>query len=502
MDTLTLRAAAGFLASDALRGRATGSEGGRIAASYLAAECRRLGFGPLAGGSYVQDLPLTQATIVPGGTSLRVTGPGVDTTFAQWDDFIPDVGTAATLHDFAGDLVYVGRAQDILFRRSDLPPLTGKVALLRGEFGGHGAAADTLYARGAVGVIQVVDDARRYRLYRQTRGPARLHLDDATVSHSFVPPLPTVLAGPRMTVTLYLPLTGVGSGSWNDAYLNGLAAGLPPPQDLPGWRAEVRIHTSADRVNASNVGCMLPGGDAEPAAGRAIVLTAHYDHLGVGLPDAQGDSIYNGFADNAAGVAMVLGIGEAFARERRAGRGLRHPLLLLFFTGEEHGLLGSDYFVTHPTWPLAGIAGVVNLDGNAPAARPRAWRLAGDEDDPLVAVVRAEAEREGWELTLAPPSPGSDYYPFVRRGVPAVFFVPGDGPFEGLTVTASDSLRATQWSRYHQPGDEYDETFSFEGLGRYAEFAAGVVRRLDAEDGTSVAEAAGAPRLSAGWSRP
>ena len=494
VDTLTLRAVAAFLSHDELRGRGTGSEGARIAASYLAAECRRLGVQPMGHSGFFQELPLTQATVVPEGTSIRITGPGVDTTFTYYEDFIPDVGTARTLGDFSGDLVYAGRAQDILFRRSDLPPLEGKVALLRGEFGGHGAAADTLYARGAVGVIQVVDDARRYRLYRQTRGPARLHLDDPDVRPSYVPPLPAVLAGPRMTVTLYLPLTGVGSGSWNDAYLNGLAAGLPPPQDLAGWRADVRVHTSPARVRASNVGCVLPGRNGI-AAGRPILLTAHYDHLGVGAPDSQGDSIYNGFADNAAGVAMVLGVGEAFARERRAGGGLDHPLVLLFFAGEEHGLLGSDYFVTHPAWPLDRLAGVVNLDGNAPAARPQAWRVAGDEGDPLVAAVRAEIAREGWSMTLAPPSPGSDYYPFVRRGVPAVFFVPGEGPFEGLSLTASDSLRAVLWGRYHQPDDEYDESFPFEGLARYAELAAAVVRRLDREDGAAVA-------VTAGWSRP
>ncbi|HEU5041954.1 MAG TPA: M28 family peptidase, partial [Gemmatimonadales bacterium] len=307
------------------------------------------------------------------------------------------------------------------------------------------------------------------------------------VAPSYIPPLPAMLAGPRMTVTLYLPLTGVGSGSWNDAYLNGLAAGLPPPQELPGWRADVRLHTSASRVRGSNVGCVLPA-PAEPApAGRAIVLTAHYDHLGVGVPGSDGDSVYNGFADNAAGVAMVLGIGEAFARERRRGGGLRHALVLLFFAGEEHGLLGSDYFVTHPAWPLARIAGVINLDGNAPAARPRAWRLAGEAGDPLAELVRAEAAREGWSVAVAPPSPGSDYYPFVRRGVPSVFFVPGDGPFEGLSLTASDSLRAMLWGRYHQPGDEYDDAFPFGGLARYAEFAAAVVRRLDRDDGAEVA---------------
>lgn len=493
VDTLSLRATASFLASDALQGRATGSAGGQAAAAYLAAECRRLGLSPVAGAGYAQELPLTQATIMPGGTTIRIVGPGVDTTFTHWDDFVPDVGTAATLRPFSGELAYVGRAQEILFRRSDLPPLEGKVALLRGEFGRDGEAADTLLARGAVGVIEVIDDARRFRLFRQTRGESRLYLDDPAVRSSFIPPLPAVLAGPRMTVTLYTPLTGVGSGSWNDAYLNGLAAGLPSPRALPGWRAEVRLATTTRSAQASNVACLLRG--RGPEARRAILVSAHYDHLGVGVPNAQGDSIYNGFSDNAAGVAMALGIGEAFVRERqgpgRSRRGLDHSLVLFFSTGEEHGLLGSDYFVTHPLWPLDRILGLVNLDANAPPAPPRSWRIAGADGSALVELVRQEAAREGWNATVAAPSAGSDYYPFVRHGVPAVFFVPGDGPYEGLSVTTSDSLRSVLWGRYHTPDDEWDERFPFEGLARYADFAIEVIRRMDAYRGSSSASRTG-----------
>jgi Zn-dependent M28 family amino/carboxypeptidase len=210
-----------------------------------------------------------------------------------------------------------------------------------------------------------------------------------------------------------------------------------------------------------------PAGHPRGTAGRAghqCRLPAHYDHLGVGIPDPAGDSIYNGFADNAAGVAMALGVGDAFARERRADRGLAHSLVLLFFTGEEQGLLGSDWFVAHPRWPLARIAGVINLDANAPAARPSSWRIAGEEGDPLVELVRRQTAERGWRLTLAQASPGSDYYPFARRGVPAVFFVPGDGPYEGLSLTASDSLRE-----------------------RCAELAAAVVWRLDRSDGGRMA---------------
>lgn len=178
-----------------------------------------------------QDLPLTQATIVPAATTIRLTGPGLDTTFVHWRDFIPDAGTEPTLRRCSDELAYVCRAQDILFRRSDLPQLEGRIALLRSEFGRSGEAADTLLARGAVSAIQVADDAHRYGLFRQTRGESRLYLSDSTVRSSLLPPFPAVLAGPHMTVTPYQPLTSVGSGSWNDAYLNGLAAGLPAPRE-------------------------------------------------------------------------------------------------------------------------------------------------------------------------------------------------------------------------------------------------------------------------------
>lgn len=477
VDTLTIREASRYLASDALAGRGTGTPGADAAAEYIATRCRELGLSPVSGNSYFQEIPLVSSRIDSAGTTIRIRGPGVDTTFVYWEEFIPDVGTDRTLRGFSGPLAYVGRASDILFRRSDLPPLEGAVALLRGEFGASGAAADTLFARGAVGVIEVIDDAKRYRLFRQTRGRSRLFTADSGVVSSFMAPLPTVLAGPRMTVTLYEGLTGVTHGSWNDAYLNGLASGLPEPRLLEGWRADVVTRRDAAPVTTRNVACLLRGRGAW--ADTALAITAHYDHLGTGTADLHGDSVYNGFSDNAVGVAMALGIGEAFAKARGGAGALRHSLLLLFTSGEEHGLLGADYYATHPTWPLARIAGLVNLDANAPGGRPTAWRVAGDDAQHVVQVVLREVKQRGWTASVAPPAPGSDYFAFLRRGVPAVFFVPSDGPYEGLSVTQSDSLRTTLWGRYHQPSDEWREDFPFAGLGRYADFTRDVLSALD-----------------------
>ena len=475
-DTVLMRQVSRALSADALLGRKSGTPGADSAAYLIAAACTAIGFRPVH-DRWLQPVPLLESTIDTGGTRIRVIGPGVDTVFFHHEEFIVDLGTRSTLRSFSGELAYVGRAHDILFRKSELPPLEGKVALMRGEFGYNVAAADTLAARGAVGVIEVVDDARRYRLFRQTRGATRLSVDDSSVVSSVIPALSAILAGPRMTVTLYQGLTGVSHGSWNDAYLNGLAAGLPSPQVIKGWRVEVTLATREATRASANVACLLPGRGL--AADSALVVTAHYDHLGIGPPDEQGDSTYNGFFDNATGVAMALAVGQWFSVERQAGRGLRHSLILLFPTGEEQGLLGADYFATHPLWPLERITALFNFDANAPPGPPVAWRVAGTEEGALVQAVVNSATQRGWTTTVAPAAPGSDYFPFLQRGVPAVFFVPSDGTYEGMSLTLSDSLRTGLWTRYHQPSDEYTADFGFSGLLRYADFMRDLLLRVD-----------------------
>jgi Zn-dependent M28 family amino/carboxypeptidase len=235
----------------------------------------------------------------------------------------------------------------------------------------------------------------------------------------------------------------------------------------------VRIDADAHPVSAHNVGCVLPGRDAT-LADTAIVFTAHYDHLGVTAPDATGDSIYNGFSDNAAGVAMLLAIADAAVRDG----GLGHSLLFLFLAGEEQGLLGSDFYVTRPAWPLDRVAGVINLDAGAPPARPWNWRIAGGDDSALGTLAVDVAMAMGGAATTSPPRPNSDYYPFWRLGVPAIFIVPGNAPYEGLSSDSSEALRE-RWDRYHQRSDEWAPDFPLEGLARYADYARRVGWALD-----------------------
>jgi Zn-dependent M28 family amino/carboxypeptidase len=219
-------------------------------------------------------------------------------------------------------------------------------------------------------------------------------------------------------------------------------------------------------VRAANIGAVLRGSD--PALrDEYIVYTAHYDHLGVSSPDASGDSVYNGFSDNAAGVAMLLAIAEAMSDDPPA-----RSVAFLFFTGEERGLLGSAYMASSPPMPLDNIAALINLDAGAPPAPPLNWRIAGGAGTALGQLAADVATTNGWTAVLSAPSPNSDYWPFLQRGVPSIFIIPGD-QWENVTTEQRDALRR-RWDRYHQAGDHWHAEFPFAGLARYAAYALAV----------------------------
>jgi hypothetical protein len=447
IDTLVLRQHTSFLAHDLLQGRGTGDPGAAIAAQYLAAQCRGLGLSPL-GDDFALPVPLEAAVVRRNETLLRIAQGADSTTFRPGEGFIVSGGLPGALAPFRGTPVYVGTAEEIRAAGDRLPDVRGRVAVTGGVL--RADLASLLARRGATGLLSLTPDLETYGLYRASRGNTLLVLADSAVESSFHPTIPVLILAPPVSPVLARAVQGGGT---------------------------VDVGLAFDRrpIEAWNVGCRVPGQDPR-LADTLIVLTAHYDHLGVSTPDEQGDSIYNGFSDDAAGVAMLLSIAQA-VRNQPSG-GLRHGLALLFFTGEERGLLGSDYFVARPPVPLGRIRAVVNLDAGAPPARPWNWRIAGGEGTPLGALAVDVAASRGWAATRSAATANSDYFPFARKGIPAVFLIPGTGPYEGLTADSSDALRR-RWDRYHQASDHYDDAFPFAGLRRYAEYALMLVEAID-----------------------
>ncbi len=473
IDTLGMRAHTYFLSSDLLQGRGTGTRGAHLAAAYLASELRRLGLqGVGPGGAYLLPVPLQAADVNDATTTLSV-AVGADTlVFHSGINFVLNTGARAAFHDIAGPALFVGtaaQADGALEGRSDV---AGSVLVVAGTLGADAATLiPDWIRRGVAGVILVVPDADRFRLLADSRGGARMFLDGAGMDDPvWQPALPEMVAGPDVA--------------------RALLAGAPLDETMVDGHSRIRalplarsvtthVVVSFRRVDAANVAALLPGRD--PALSHQVVVyTAHYDHLGIGAPDQSGDSIFNGFSDNAAGDAMLLAIAEAMKTSPPA-----RSVLFLFPTGEERGLLGSTAYAAAPAIPLARTVAVINLDAGAPPAPPLDWRIAGGTASSLGAEAVRIAKAHGWTATSSPPSPNSDYWPFLARGVPSAFIIPGPD-WEGVGAAEKARLDA-RWEHYHQRGDEWKPDFPFVGLARYA--------RLALELGMHVADAPARPKL-------
>jgi Zn-dependent M28 family amino/carboxypeptidase len=193
---------------------------------------------------------------------------------------------------------------------------------------------------------------------------------------------------------------------------------------------------------------------------EVLVYSAHLDHLGIGEPEGD-DRIYNGAMDNASGVAAILEIARGFAA-------LPTPpprsILFLAVTAEEKGLVGSDYFASHPTVPLESIVANINIDGLVPLFEMFEVVARGMEHSTLEGHVRAAAGVAGIAVGEDPVPEQvifirSDQYSFASRGVPAIF--PGVGLRDATGGAEANGGRLERWfrERYHSPSDEWDDAF-------------------------------------------
>ncbi|HEU4569082.1 MAG TPA: M28 family peptidase [Gemmatimonadales bacterium] len=216
---------------------------------------------------------------------------------------------------------------------------------------------------------------------------------------------------------------------------------------------------------AYNVIAVLParGGTVD---GPLVGITAHFDHLGVGDPDAAGDSIYNGFLDAALPDAMVLDVARRYAQ--RPGT---RPLVVFYFDLEEQGLLGSLAWVRGPGARalLERLQLVVGVDAGAPAGEALSWELMGGAPEHAgTRLADSLARARGWTTRATPARPISDAYLFAAVGVPILFPIPGPD-WKGYTAAQRDSAM-TRWDHYHQPADGPDPSFPLTGTLAFADW--------------------------------
>jgi hypothetical protein len=429
-----------ILASDAFEGRDTGKEGQKMAAAYIKEQFIAQGIPPLsmAHGDRVRDgyyQPFALVEERSGSISL-VSG---DRTLTFLDDLLY----------FAENLKEDLPVKQLIYMRDGSNwevkgvELNGQVAMisesgqgngiaLLGKLRAHSEAAARVGVKALLvatpRLAQLVEEMGHYV------GGSRMRLagDEAPKPRNNAVQIILVDQGP-MNALLARNKPGK---------LARKKAGYQMPVDFT-----LRYTPNSLRVESENVLAYIEGSDKKD---ELVVLTAHYDHIGV-----ENGEVYNGADDDGSGTVALIEIAEAFARAKAEGHGPRRSVLVMPVSGEEKGLLGSRYYSEHPVFPLENTLCNLNIDmigrvdsmhANAP---PYVYIIGSDRLSTDLHLINEEANQTWTKLDLdytfnAPEDPNkfyyrSDHYNFARKGVPAIFY------FSGVHED------------YHQPGDEVDK---------------------------------------------
>lgn len=475
-DTAAMDAHLRFLASDLLEGRAPATRGGQVAAQYIAAQFQALGLEPAGEkGSYFQPVALVGMTPQPTLSWGKAGSPPDSLSFREsfvaWAERPePDIGAT-------GEVVFVGygiRAPEWQWDDYKGTDLKGKVLLML--VNDPGLVDSTVF----LGKILTYYGRWTYKLEEAARQGASAAIlvhttESATYPWDVVRGSWTVEQfkldqphSPSLAVAGWVT-DGAARAALVKAGLNldSLSRAAARRDFRPaatGIQATLRVRSALRRVQSENVAARLPGRDPQLSE-QAVLITSHWDHKGIG-PVVRGDSIYNGAEDNASGIAAMLGVAAALTRLPRPAR----SIVFLATTAEESGLLGSEAYVQRPLLPLGRTAAVLNLDVTNVRGATRDIGALGLDRSTLGPVFTAAARAEGMTVESQPDVRGSffrsDHFPFARAGVPALSIKPGIDFVGHPKPWGEEQERIYNEQRYHQPSDEYQPTFRYDGMAQ------------------------------------
>jgi hypothetical protein len=418
------------LTTPEMEGRRSGTPGGERAAALIADWLRAAGLRPGGDvGSFLQSFVLSTGTRLAAGNALDIAGGASPVVGAEW---IPHGGSAEG--DVSAEVVFVGHgviAPELGHDDYAGVDVSGRIALAL-------AGAPARFGRRVPRVEKLVA--------ARERGARAL----LVVDHALPELTATAAAAPLLSASIrpavadaLLPAGQTVAGLATDGAARAFATGR-----------RVRLHVALQHTAAGGVNVLglLPGHD--PAlAHEAVVVGAHYDHLG-----RVGGVVHPGADDNASGTAVVVELARAFA----AAGGAPRTLVFALFGAEELGLVGSGHYVRQPTVPLASTVAMVNFDMVGRLRDHRVTVAGIDSADGLRDIVATSAGAESLTAALrGSPHGPSDHTRFYRAGVPVLFFHTG------------------RHEDYHRPGDTADK-LDVAGMARVAAVGARVVERLAA----------------------
>ncbi len=486
------------LSSDAFEGRAPGSRGEELTVNYIRDQMQRIGLEPGNGDSWFQDVAMTETTadesttlkIEQGGKASELAfgtdmvvgtrtgqnevkvqdseiifvGYGVDAPEQQWNDYAGQDWKGKTVVMFVNDPGF--HVDDATLFDGKRMTYYGRWTYKFEEAARKGAAA-ALIVHDTPGASYGWDVVRNSWAGPQYDLPAK---DDPE---------------PRLPVQGWLSADAAkalfaGAGlDLAQAYKDANKRGFKPVPLQARLSVDLKS-TTAEKTSRNVVG-VLPG---TSRADEAVLYMAHWDHLGKHEGET-GDNIYNGAVDNATGVAGILEVADAMMhQDPRPAR----SAVFLAVTLEESGLLGSKYYVAHPTFPLDRIAGVINIDAMSVAGRARDMTVTGFGSSELEDILKPLAAAQDRTLHGETSVQSgfyfrSDHFNFAKAGVPALYADGGEDLRDGGIEAGRRQAEAYGRDRYHGPKDEFDaSTWKLDGTVEDLQLLYGVGRELAAGD--------------------
>ncbi|HEX9932071.1 MAG TPA: M20/M25/M40 family metallo-hydrolase [Allosphingosinicella sp.] len=472
------------LSADSMEGRLTGTPGYDRAAAMVVERLRGLGLEPAGTDGFYQRVEFEEQFLDPGAARLRLVARGGAETALRVPEEMVVSRRAPLPQRLDAPLVFVGYGLHIPEANHDDfagQDLRGKIAVyvsggpanVSGPLKSHARAerARLLAERGAVGAIGITTTGQQESPW--ARSVASAGLSGMYFADPAIRNVPGTFFEASVDPAEAERLFARSGRRFAEIAALADASGTVPRLDLRQWlRGTIAPRTR--RLASPNIVARLPGSDPRLRA-EHVVLSAHLDGLGVGTP-VNGDAVYNGALDNAAGAAALLDIAAELRRTRARPK---RSILFVFVTAEEKGLLGARYFSRRPTVPRQSIVANLNYDMALPLYPLRSIIVIGAEESSIGAEAAAAAQALGIPLVPDPfPSRNSftrsDQYAFIEQGVPAVAFKFG---FTAGTPEA-ETERAWRAMHYHSPSDDGSQPVFREDEIRLHDFIAGLALNI------------------------
>ena len=466
------------ISSDAYEGRGPGSAGDEKARRWLVDQMERLGLEPgAADGGWEQEFELVSLTNDQPDTWV-FEGNGETLVLDQWDDFIVGSGVQeerAVVED--AELVFVGygiQAPEYDWDDYKGADLEGKILLVMNndpDWDPDLFAGETRlwYGRWDYKYLMAAEQGAAGAIIIHTTPSAGYPFQ--VLQTSDTGPQFELPAGdePRNQVEAWATEDSVREliefAGYDLDELREAAYNRDFEPVALGITTSFSMDVEIERTKSANILGLIPGSDPE-LADEVVIYTAHHDHIGVGTPNEDGDAIYNGAFDNASGVAQVMAIARALVALPEAPR---RSTLIALVGAEEQGLLGSEYYAENPTFAPGKIAANINYDGGNIWGHTHDVTFVGLGKSSIDQLVNMIADEQGRVVKPDQFSDKgyfyrSDQFSFAKIGVPAMYLDTGTDFIDRPPEWGREQVAHYTNVNYHQPTDEYDDTWNFDGM--------------------------------------